>query len=306
MRVKASSIGPIAKRALQQSRSAKVMACFDHSFYLEVDAGLICVVDACLHDGPLNLLVQMESRSNVPLGSITSVGERWVVEDGEGLRRGDGAVGIDFLTSSVWQPSPARMCSLNRANVSLGLELLRDLIADRSGPKGLIDIALDRTFEPRSPVEQAAFGPIRSMRERVSDWLESADIGLAEPVGALLGLGPGLTPSGDDLISGFLIAAHHVGSGDDALDLWKSLEDKAKLRTNQISVAHLMAAADGAGAAPLHDLLEAIHENRVEQIAKALDGIDQIGHSSGWDAVAGLSLLLEAWIETGKHQAVAA
>lgn len=306
MRVKARSIGPIAKRMLQQSRSAKVMACFDRSLYLEVGTGLICVADACLYDGPLNLLVRLESRSAEFFNSLASVGERWIVEDGLRLRSDAGAACIELATASIWQSKSARMPLPDKIKIDGGLRALRELIASRSGPKGLIDLAVDQALRPRSAVERAAWKPLHTVRNGIRDWLEGAEAGLDKPISALLGLGPGLTPSGDDLIAGFLIASHHVGNGGAASALWKRLEDQARLQTNRISFAHLVVAGQGAGAAPLHDLLDAISDNSIEQIAKILDDVDKIGHSSGWDAVAGLLLLLEAWIETGEDQAVAA
>ena len=74
-------------------------------------------------------------------------------------------------------------------------------------------------------------------------------------VESLIGLGPGLTPSGDDLLGGVLITLRALGwpQAADTLGCW--LLPRARARTHAISYAHLACAAGGEGAAALHDTL---------------------------------------------------
>ena len=110
---------------------------------------------------------------------------------------------------------------------------------------------------------------------------------LAEEAAMLVGLGPGLTPSGDDYLGGIMLALHHVHRATQARGLWRWLEPRLA-RTPAISGAHLAAAAAGEGHEALHQALEHLFQRRAGWPA-ALDRIDAIGHCSGWDALAGFA-----------------
>jgi hypothetical protein len=106
----------------------------------------------------------------------------------------------------------------------------------------------------------------------------------------LLGLGPGLTPSGDDLVGGVLFARNRIGGPASAA--WReaalTLVERARGRTNLISLALLADLAAGHGHEPLHDLADALGHGTVGGHAiDALHRLGAIGHSSGWDMLAG-------------------
>lgn len=108
---------------------------------------------------------------------------------------------------------------------------------------------------------------------------------LAEEAVMLIGLGPGLTPSGDDFLGGVMLALHHVHRETQARGLWRWLEPRLA-RTSAISAAHLAAAAAGEGHEALHAALAHLFQRQPGWPA-ALDRLDAIGHCSGWDALAG-------------------
>jgi hypothetical protein len=108
---------------------------------------------------------------------------------------------------------------------------------------------------------------------------------------ALIGLGPGLTPSGDDLIAGALIALRTFLCLEAAEQLGAWALPLAATRTGAISRAHLAAAAAGEGAEPLHRILAAICAAAEVDLERELDAADRIGHCSGWDALAGIALV---------------
>ena len=110
---------------------------------------------------------------------------------------------------------------------------------------------------------------------------------LDDDVQMLIGLGPGLTPSGDDYLGGLLIALHALDRRPQAQGLWRWLEPRLK-RTSAISAAHLAAAAAGEGHEALHACLEALASRNADW-AKTLDQVANVGHVSGWDALAGIA-----------------
>lgn len=105
-------------------------------------------------------------------------------------------------------------------------------------------------------------------------------------------MGSGLTPAGDDLIGGALIALRALGMNRiaDRLATWAL--SLARSRTNRISFAHLACAAAGEGHEALHHALGAILAGR-KDLLKELSALKRIGHSSGMDALNGALLALD-------------
>jgi hypothetical protein len=101
---------------------------------------------------------------------------------------------------------------------------------------------------------------------------------------ALIGLGPGLTPSGDDYLGGMLVALHALGREPQARALWRWLQPRLS-RTSPISAAHLEAASAGEAHETLHDALA--DPSLVSHLRK-------LGHCSGWDGLAGAVAVLRA------------
>ena len=129
-----------------------------------------------------------------------------------------------------------------------------------------------------------------------SDTVEpaAAAIGRAEPLDALRsvaralgGLGPGLTPSGDDALSGILFAFRAMGgpSVEPAL-----LAVARSVRTSDLAATVLEAAATGCHIEPVHDLVMAATANDPAAAAKAALELDRFGSSSGADIAYGLRL----------------
>ena len=137
--------------------------------------------------------------------------------------------------------------------------------------------------------------PWRDHREARAflDWLvRGAQAPAPRAANALIGLGPGLTPAGDDFVGGALIALHAAGDAAlaDRVAAWALA--LAEEGTGKVSRAHLRCAAAGEGHEALHDFLSALKDGEVA-IARALDALSRVGHSSGLDAAAGALLALD-------------
>jgi hypothetical protein len=119
-------------------------------------------------------------------------------------------------------------------------------------------------------------------------------VAVAPPPVDLLGLGPGLTPSGDDLLCGLLVALHATGPIEAAQDLAAAIAKAAPYATSPFSGAFLRAAGDGLGCEALHAAIIALLQNRAEAVACHVAVLDRMGATSGWDALAGAVLGLQA------------
>ncbi|HEX7299178.1 MAG TPA: DUF2877 domain-containing protein [Solirubrobacteraceae bacterium] len=90
----------------------------------------------------------------------------------------------------------------------------------------------------------------------------------------LLGRGPGLTPEGDDVLMGACVALAAAGRRRRAVAL---LPSRLRARTTALSATLLELAAAGAGAEPLHALLDV----RSQRWPAALARLEGLGSSSG-------------------------
>ncbi len=237
-------------QAALSSGEARAIAVFERSCYVETPGGLACL--GAVGNGPLN----------AHCASLPG-----------GLTVGD-TIRAHTEGASRWRPRPAP--AWKAATVAASLSRLREAARDRLPAEGfgyLIDPA-----RARPPAAEA-----------LSRWL-AAPQGTPDGAAGLIGLGPGLTPSGDDLIGGALCALHAAGRGEICARLAAWALPLARERTNRISKAHLACAAEGESGEVVSEAILAL----LSGDPFALERIGAIGHTSGWDALAGAALALRA------------
>ncbi len=176
-----------------------------------------------------------------------------------------------------------------------------DAVALRAGAHtclGLIDALPAKGLLPWLRGHQLPF-PLHWAAARfdaVRGALQARDLPALEAAALrVLGLGPGLTPSGDDFIGGVFFALTHAPPNDwcDHLPgVRQRLLEAARTATNEIS-AHLLADLfNGASYRVLHELLAALQGNEPAAIEHHTRAVLGLGASSGADMLAGLLLTL--------------
>ena len=266
-----------------------MLAVFHRSFYVEFDDGaLACVGPGGMGAGPINALAELPDgldwqASGLVAGAPTHV-------DGRCLRIGI-LFEFGFASAVDWLPSwPAPGWS--RQSLTAGLSELRRAAGNYDLSQGFA-----RLVETDPPAADLLIQRGHAGAAALRKWLTATgdrDGAPAAEMRELIGLGPGLTPSGDDLIGGAMIALGALGHEDRRAALAEWTLPIARLRTGKISFAHLSCAADGEGAAALHEAIAGIAANDARAITAAIAGLDGIGHSSGWDALAGAVTVMSA------------
>jgi hypothetical protein len=118
-------------------------------------------------------------------------------------------------------------------------------------------------------------------RAAVADLVHALRAGAApdDAVARLLGRGPGLTPTGDDVLAGALVALRALGSP--AADpLAAAVAAAAPRLTTTVSAALLTHAAHGECIPQLADLLDAFNDTAVA-LPRAAGALLAVGHCSG-------------------------
>src|SRR6267143_638287 len=114
----------------------------------------------------------------------------------------------------------------------------------------------------------------------------------AEATTALLGLGPGMTPAGDDFVGGaFFARALLARAGACDAEAWRHAADAVRAAaarlTHPIGSALLGDLLVGEGWAALHDVAAALARDDEPAALEAARRLTRLGHSSGWDLLAG-------------------
>lgn len=115
----------------------------------------------------------------------------------------------------------------------------------------------------------------------------------AEAASSLIGLGPGLTPSGDDLLVGLLAGLEAAGYPLRSA-LATSIARHARDRTTRIGAAVLANAARGQFAERLHDVIVAVARPDAGGLPRAIERAMAYGATSGADTLVGLFTALDA------------
>ena len=165
---------------------------------------------------------------------------------------------------------------------------------------GPLVVRVVRTWDSRVPqirmdptragrLTRAATQAQRGVDERAIDRLDAAlasGDGLPASIDALVGLGQGLTPGGDDVIAGLLTGLHAVGRG----RLARRIGDRAlQNRTTALSADLLRLARAGHACLEALAVLRAVH-TPAGPVTAAIDRLLSIGHTSGADLATGLAI----------------
>lgn len=253
--MKATLAGLGAIEALACDGEGRVIASFPKAVYVSLPGGILVLVSSDVHPGPLHLVLDGPP-PEVPADTRVEVGTRR-------LRLGGGDV--DLRDAAEWAgalPSPAQLAS--------GATLLTEVASDVASRSALhADPFRDRAADARS-------------RLRAGD--------LAGTVERLGGLGPGLTPAGDDALAGLLFIRRTLEGKEAEPAL---LQAAAAARTTEIAAAFLSWAARGQALAPAHDLLVAAAAGDRKACEAASASLARVGETSGADFALGLTWALE-------------
>jgi len=279
VRLSAISLSSRISELLDHARRGSIIAAFPHSCYIALDRDIIAVVGAELLNGPLNLVVSLpegSTLSDIPVGTAVEarrrtlhVGEEWH---------------IDAASAELWNP---RLTPLAGApDLDRHLASIQELL-DAEAPRESLARAEGRSHRAAGAIAQLAAA------------LRTGEI--AQAGGAayhLAGLGPGLTPSGDDLLAGTLLAVA-VLEPQQARGFREHIMASVRGRTTRISEAYLLAAADGEAGEAWHRLLALLRRGtaaggETADLRNAVLRILAFGETSGADMLAGFILAMTA------------
>lgn len=123
---------------------------------------------------------------------------------------------------------------------------------------------------------------------------------------SLIGLGYGLTPSGDDFLVGYMAGLWcTAGANPSRMQFLTALGaelSEVSRNTNEISYAYLRSAAKGHVSETLANLAQQLNQaNNMSSVRATTQAALQVGHTSGSDGVSGMLLGCLAWQHLPPH-----
>jgi hypothetical protein len=264
--------GALAREMCRRGGRGEVAAVFARSLYVRIGDEFLCIGEPAIGNGPLTLIASARvSGLGLCRGKGASISQR-------GIALGDLLFGLDQC--EAWPPP--RWAEIPS---SIPSAAICAIIARRAA-----------TQSPPDSLAHALFGanetPLaRIARPRVAQF-ETAmtNDGLsANAVAGLIGLGPGLTPSGDDFLMGALALLGALKKTETHAALAQPVADAAPALTSPLSACFLRAAAAGHVGESLYDAVASVLSGNVDA---AVAAAHRIGHTSGWDMLAGVATTL--------------
>ena len=294
----------------QHGLAGTVIASFSRSCWLETPGGrLFAVADHLSGEGPLTVGAVLPD--GVALDQLGIQEGTDLVAAEADFRLGDRVILRTTATAS-WRPAPPGPRSSNE-EVARRLWALIDSVVANAPTEGLAPLIdhLGRLAYGSVPVDPE-FGSVSRFAvpnvALLSEGVVQGDCGAVDQaIHGLIGLGPGLTPSGDDMLGGLIVAlrtALGAVSPDKGplsgfsqpscvpmIDQLSRSIVRHSAQTNRISAALLEQAALGIGSAAQHRVVQSLHEfTPTAELEAAVADLVRWGHTSGWDALTGILL----------------
>ena len=296
--------GAFAKEFLDAPEEATIIGVFRRSLYVENSSGRIaCIGERGIGPGPLNALCEFSK--DVDFTGIVSAGSSARIQNGSVYIGSKVKIEVSHL--EAWEPQPLPV-DWDLAVFLHNLSFLVEWFVESGPREGLTPliahIVSGEEVSNENAFQTISWNGISNFRHWLSHSLNGeGNHEIPAAARRLVGLGPGLTPSGDDFWCGVMIALHALGHFGISEKIAGAILSQARDRTNKISRAHLECAAAGQGAQALHETVSAMGVADEACLRSALRAMSKIGHTSGWDSLAGVVCVLES-VASGKGRPI--
>ena len=294
---KATSIAPAAFDALKQNTAGEVHSVFDRTFNILIGDKLVGVARSGVSRSPINLITDIpadETMSSLGIKKgmpVQVTGNRVLVDE---------VLEISLQSAELWRPKTRASRCLSSELIQRNLELAKRLAANKGGREGLgqllthIDEIATGWMPPTSDLNMTAKAVLPRLVDLVKAVRSESVEGVKRATQKLIGLGPGLSPSADDALSGFTAAlwwvSHSLNRGvDHAEEISQVITGQAG-GTTLLSGQLLQHAARGEVNELIEKFLEALLVGGSPEIEPRVEQVLKIGETSGIDMMVGLLL----------------
>jgi len=298
-RFKATFIGSAAFDTLKNG-DGEVHSIFERTFNILLGEELVGVARSDVVRSPINLITDIQPNESMSsLGVVKSmqvkVDDRLLIDE---------MLEISLKDATIWRPRNRVDGHPNFEHVKKNLKILEKFVASNGRREGLGELL--------SHIDEITIGKI----SLTSDFNDVAKVvlpslmNLFKAIGSenindikknsrnIIGLGPGLSPSGDDALMGLMVAlwwsANSLGGDIERVKKINEAIISHANKTTLLSKQLLRHAARGETNEIVETLLDGIFVGGPEDIGVGAQRVLKIGETSGTDMMAGILLGLRA------------
>jgi len=299
VKIKAESISNILYPILPLIKRGMVHSTFDRSCNIFFDGQLIGIVPLEFGNNP-NAIVLQYSQNEAPWTCFIKQGMLVEIDVNQILI---GSIKIDLRNANVWSPE----LILSFTGIKNKLTCLTTLIASVPNPSIFLKTSFDYFNEQSKSDLSSVY-----MRTKINFFIKNLlvkDIECSQKeldvaTLDLVGLGYGLTPSGDDFLAGLVGTLNCFAKNQKISPILNGQIIKLNKviysilgtsKTNLISETLLANALNGFLSETIGDFLRSLfksHPDSKKNVAQKLEDLLSIGHSSGADFLAGIYIAI--------------
>ncbi len=280
----AIQLGGLAAQALTEGCTGKVMGITSRGVFLNTGQRILFVTDAD-YRSPYNIQLSIHPRQFEQFNP----GDHWTYSEGVLLFQQKNT-GINVIQATLWQPTPAPQVETDLTEQITRIQTLFFRMREIDCSKGWLYLT-----KPGELASGSEASLILEMTDRFLVGVEKYDLeGTLQAGKSILGRGGGLTPSGDDWLSGFLL--YHARTGDQSAfirELGQVLTVMAFNSTTMISANRIEAACQGWSEELFLEVVDSLLVPDGELSNLSVERLVNYGHSSGVDTCVGIGAALK-------------
>jgi len=292
--INAISVGSCALKILKDGAVGEVHSTFERAFNVLISGELVGIARRDVPNDPFNIITDVEP--NHSMQSLVDKGERIRVD--EDLLKFGKELTISLNRADIWRPKHGVEKPIDIELVKSNLSLLKELASWRNEGFGQLVLQVEDVISGAPcndrQLNQVSRSGLPNIKSLVSA-VRSEDLELVrQSAKNLVGLGPGLSPSGDDLLAGFMAGLRWTvnsfnGNVDRVDEINRTIAHVAE-GTTMLGKQLLIRAAAGEVNEAVEGLLEAILAGQIEEVRTATEKVLAIGETSGVDSIVGILL----------------
>lgn len=287
----ATFMGCMVTEAFTIAQNGNVLGLSSKGIFLQVGTYVLFITDAP-YKSPFNIYVPGFNRF---MDSIKQ-GEHFEVTI-DSINFTDSGARILKDNVETWTPGPPLDIDTSQTTRKKRVRLLLDAIAEIDPKKGWIFLHTESDPAETSLdfIKQRVWEGTQQFTKGYRNREFSQCQGAAEN---LIGLGGGLTPSGDDWLAGFFLYLKRLSLAENARPdflraLGNTMQDLAFQKTTTISANRIMAAMRGWTEEPFLEVIDTLFSADGEFDPELAGILVRFGHSSGVDTLMGISAAID-------------
>ncbi len=199
--LKVTTIGSSAQRILTESKDASILGVTSRGIFLRIRERWVIFLSYEENRGPLTLNISSVARNPIGMDKTQSV----EIQPGS-IIFSRSNIQIDFSQAKAWELPPHPQSVLSSLERNERIRATGQAVIAGRGGIGLIPILANLLeIELSRPPGQPEYVDRIDYRELHKNLGSPDETQVISQLQSFLGLGSGLTPSGDDLINGFLL-----------------------------------------------------------------------------------------------------